>query len=717
VRVRRPRECLTSAVMVTQHLVVDGSNIATEGRSTPSLAQLESAVEELRKEFPDAEVTVVVDATFAHRIDPSELDRFEQAALRGEYVYPPAGAIGRGDAFLLRIAERVDGVALSNDSFQEFHGEHGWLFDRGRLLGATPVPGVGWIFVPRTPVRGPRSRVAVRDASRAKERVVKAIAQATKEVVEPEPDGAAGERARRPRGRGHAQQSPQAVNDPMTFISFIADHPLGDEIEGEVESFTSHGAVVRFGDVRCYVPLSGLGSPAPRAAREILHRSEVRTFVVTALDPFRRGVELALPGIAVVSGRPSEETVAAEVRMSRSPARKAAPAESATRKQAGRTKAAKSIAPSPPAKAQPAKAQPAKAVPTKAVPTKAVPTKAVPTKAQPTKAQPTKALPTKAQPTSVKAERATSPVARRSSSGTPRPIGGPAKLPQARSGTKQPTAPRTAGVQAPARSAVAGVATGTGASTAGARRPEAAGKLVARTSSATTTAVGKPARSTTASRPASASRDAATATAPRAATAKATAPRAATAKAATAKAATPNAATPNAATAKAATAKAATAKAVSPKTAAPRVVSRATSTATRPRSRVAPPPAPPRAEPRRATRRRITAGEHVAAPEAAATSGRARLRAPGVPGGESAGGTATSRAARPVDATATAVPRATAARAAQVRPTEPSEPPAPRRSPARTAAMAAPGPARGRSGARDTGGAPAASGSRRRTAR
>src|ERR1035438_10581967 len=110
--------------MPIEHIVVDGSNIATEGRSLPSLKQLEEAVAELRRDHPDAEITVIVDATFAHRIDPSELPRFEQAALRGEYVHPPAGAIGRGDAFLLRVAEKVDGTVLSNDSFQEFHGEH-----------------------------------------------------------------------------------------------------------------------------------------------------------------------------------------------------------------------------------------------------------------------------------------------------------------------------------------------------------------------------------------------------------------------------------------------------------------------------------------------------------------------------------------------------------------------------------------------------------------
>ena len=81
--------------------------------------------------------------------------------LNGEIISPPAGAIGRGDAFVLRIAERTGAIVLSNDSFQEFHGEHPWLFDDGRLIGGKPVPGVGWIFTPRLPV--PRSQEPGRD--------------------------------------------------------------------------------------------------------------------------------------------------------------------------------------------------------------------------------------------------------------------------------------------------------------------------------------------------------------------------------------------------------------------------------------------------------------------------------------------------------------------------------------------------------------------------
>src|SRR5579864_4702811 len=150
--------------MPSRRVLVDGSNIATEGRTTPSLAQLNEAVLAFLNEYPDSEVTVIVDATFGHRIDPSEVPEFEAAEANNELVSPPAGAIGRGDAFLLRIAGKIGATVLSNDSFQEFHGEHEWLFEDGRLIGGKPIQGIGWIFTPRTPVRGIKSRKAVKEA-------------------------------------------------------------------------------------------------------------------------------------------------------------------------------------------------------------------------------------------------------------------------------------------------------------------------------------------------------------------------------------------------------------------------------------------------------------------------------------------------------------------------------------------------------------------------
>jgi hypothetical protein len=146
--------------------VVDGSNLATEGRTVPSLKQLDEAVRAYAEEDPGAKITVVVDASFEHRIAPAERETVRDAMLNGEVVSPPAGAIGRGDAFVLRIAERTGAVVVSNDSFQEFHGEHPWLFEEGRLVGGKPVRNVGWIFTPRLPIRGPKSRAATKRSGR-----------------------------------------------------------------------------------------------------------------------------------------------------------------------------------------------------------------------------------------------------------------------------------------------------------------------------------------------------------------------------------------------------------------------------------------------------------------------------------------------------------------------------------------------------------------------
>ncbi|MGH9046184.1 MAG: hypothetical protein ACRDVW_02605, partial [Acidimicrobiales bacterium] len=93
------------------------------------------------------------------------------------------------------------------------------------------------------------------------------------------------------------------VNEPLAFINFVAAHPLGSGVDGIVASFTSHGAMVDValdegGVLHCYVPLAGLGSPPPRAAREVLSQGEHREFSLVSLDPPRRMAELALPEIA-----------------------------------------------------------------------------------------------------------------------------------------------------------------------------------------------------------------------------------------------------------------------------------------------------------------------------------------------------------------------------------------------------------------------------------
>jgi hypothetical protein len=287
---------------MSSHLVVDGSNIATEGRTQPSLAQLDEAVRSFLDERPHDHFIVVVDATFEHRIDASEKRMYDEAEVAGELITPPAGTIGRGDKFLLAIAERTNATVFSNDSFQEFHAEYEWLFDEGRLVGGKPVPGVGWIFTVRTPVRGLKSRMATRATTRKRTRTASgaaakkaAKASPRSAVVESGPPTAGDAVTRSPRSRRRAPGEP--INPPLPFIEFISEHQLGSKVKGEVIEFTSHGGYVRVGDVRCYVGLRFLGDPPPRSAREVLTRGEVREFVVQHLDASRRGIDLALPGL------------------------------------------------------------------------------------------------------------------------------------------------------------------------------------------------------------------------------------------------------------------------------------------------------------------------------------------------------------------------------------------------------------------------------------
>jgi hypothetical protein len=456
-----------------RRIVVDGSNIATEGRSLPSLAQLDEAIRSFLDEykgFATTDVTVVVDASFGHRIDPSEVPAFEQAIEHGEMITPPAGAVGRGDGFILRIAEKSAALVLSNDSFQEFHAERPWLFEAGRLIGGKPVPGVGWIFTPRTPVRGAVSRSVTSKSKReskaadgggtesvesdgqlaptgaarsgrsrggrttraaktaqsveaasangtgdvdaadqapvpvkaakatkagkatkaagatkaAKARKVSGTSTATKaakvtkaakkakdthdaddtydDVNEPAvatratratkgsaakaatstkatkvakatkaakatastkatrttkatksakaigPATATATAATGAPGRGgnrsanDGEQAPvpaaEALNAPLTFLTFVADHPVGSAFDGTVVSFTSHGAYVDVDGMLCHVPLRGLGDPPPNKARQVLTKGESRPFMLVSLDAGRRRAELVLPELA-----------------------------------------------------------------------------------------------------------------------------------------------------------------------------------------------------------------------------------------------------------------------------------------------------------------------------------------------------------------------------------------------------------------------------------
>jgi len=339
-----------------------------------------------------------VDATFGHRIDPKEVTAFDKAVEHNELVTPPAGTVGRGDGFVLSIAQKVGASILSNDSFQEFHVQYEWLFDEGRLIGGKPVPNVGWVFVNRTPVRGEKSRRAMRESQPTSDKPgkgvakVKLSAEAMKPMPVPKslPPGATLPAKKVDRSK--------SVNDILPFLQFVEKNTVGSVVVGIVESYSSHGAYVTLGDVRGYVPLRLLGSPPPRSAREVMQLGESVTLEIVQIIAGRRSIDL-VPTTKSVSEVASKSKSKAAAKKA-APAKKAASVKKAApAKKDASVKKAKPIKKAVPVKkvAPIKKAAPAK----KAAPVKkAVPVKKVTPvkKATPAKKVVAKKVATKAAP-------------------------------------------------------------------------------------------------------------------------------------------------------------------------------------------------------------------------------------------------------------------------------------------------------------------------------
>ena len=373
-------------------IVVDGSNIATEGRSEPSLAQLHDAVMALMEEYKGAKVSVIVDATFGHRISKKERAEFDKAIANNELVAPPAGAVGRGDAFILAIADKSGASIFSNDSFQEFHGKYKWLFDDGRLIGGKAVPHVGWVFVERLPVRGPTSRRSVKSGTVVPKELPKASPEASKPMPVPKSPPPGARKSAKPAARANtpapAPAKPTAMaNDVMPYLSFVEKHPIGTKVKAIVDSYAANGITVKVGDISGYVSLRNMATPPPRSARDLFKLGDTVALMISGYTPSRRSVDLGVPEVVAATLKTAPKS--APEKSSSKSAKKSAPAKKET-----------------PTKAVAKKATPSKAVAVKAVPSKAVAKKATPSKAVVKKAAPVKAVAKKAAPTKAVAKKA-----------------------------------------------------------------------------------------------------------------------------------------------------------------------------------------------------------------------------------------------------------------------------------------------------------------------
>ena len=135
-----------------KHLLVDGSNVAHEGQPAPLLRQLNAVVAALRIKYPDADIAVFVDASFQHSIPAHEVTLYDMAVENGDFRVTMQGLAGKGDEYILAQADGVDGIVVSNDSYQQFQVQYPWLLNPERVLGVGDGP-AGWQFFPRNVAR------------------------------------------------------------------------------------------------------------------------------------------------------------------------------------------------------------------------------------------------------------------------------------------------------------------------------------------------------------------------------------------------------------------------------------------------------------------------------------------------------------------------------------------------------------------------------------
>jgi hypothetical protein len=232
-------------------------------------------------------------------------------------------------------------------------------------------------------VRGPKSRQSVKDAKQStKSTTARSRGRSTRSPLadqpmpvptSPPPGPAAGAKAKRAADEVEIVKAAAAVppggktpvNELLPFLDFVERHPVGTGCTVVVESYASHGAYARAGDVLVYLPLRLMGDPMPRSARAAVKIGEAIAVVIVGYVPERRSIDAALvsAGDVVARTTPAEPEAppATPRRRAKSkekePAAEPAPAETAppepTPEPAPKRrtrKAAKAVEPEPPAK-------------------------------------------------------------------------------------------------------------------------------------------------------------------------------------------------------------------------------------------------------------------------------------------------------------------------------------------------------------------------------
>lgn len=121
-------------------MIVDADTVAGWRRLTPSLAQLEAAVEDLRAQAPEATVAIVGDPALKWALNDMDRELLDEQIRHHQIVLAPAGSKDGHVGFIARAAERaldlgLDPIAITDRAVpgcpvarMRRDGER-WLFD------------------------------------------------------------------------------------------------------------------------------------------------------------------------------------------------------------------------------------------------------------------------------------------------------------------------------------------------------------------------------------------------------------------------------------------------------------------------------------------------------------------------------------------------------------------------------------------------------------
>jgi Zc3h12a-like Ribonuclease NYN domain len=131
-----------------KYVVVDVKNIAHEGRpgKPPSYRHFLDALDELKnwdelagREF---KFLLIADASFKHRVPPEEQKLVEDAEREELLRHVPART--EADEWILKRAERLNALVVSNDKYSDRQHKFPWLLEQHRVIAAFFMEEGGW---------------------------------------------------------------------------------------------------------------------------------------------------------------------------------------------------------------------------------------------------------------------------------------------------------------------------------------------------------------------------------------------------------------------------------------------------------------------------------------------------------------------------------------------------------------------------------------------